>query len=110
LTLPSPVRLLEADVALTLGFTEQVTVAARGRRGNEKAVPVDIITHEQIASSSYTETAQLMESIAPSFNFPRPTIPMAPTRSGRRHCAASAPIRCSSSSTASGVIRARSCT
>ena len=67
--------LLEVDVALTLGFTEQVTVGSRvAGAETKKAVPVDIITHEQIASSSYTETAQLMESIAPSFNFPRPTI------------------------------------
>ena len=29
---------------------------------------------EQIASSGYTETAQVIQSLAPSFNFPRPTI------------------------------------
>ena len=33
-----------------------------------------MITHEQIASSGYTETAQVIQSLAPSFNFPRPTI------------------------------------
>ena len=37
-------------------------------------MPVDVITHEQIASSGYTETAQVIQSLAPSFNFPRPTI------------------------------------
>ena len=37
-------------------------------------MPVDIITHEQIASSGYAETAQVIQSLAPSFNFPRPTI------------------------------------
>ena len=40
----------------------------------EKAVPVDVISHEQIAASGYAETAQLIESLTPSFNFPRPTI------------------------------------
>ena len=37
-------------------------------------MPVDVITHDQIASSGYTETAQVIQSLAPSFNFPRPTI------------------------------------
>jgi len=64
-----------ADVVLTVGFTEQVTVGSRARGAEaEKAVPVDVITHDQIAASSYTETAQLLESLAPSLNFPRPTI------------------------------------
>jgi iron complex outermembrane receptor protein len=64
-----------ADVVLTVGFTEQVTVGSRARGAEaQKAVPVDVITHDQIAASSYTETAQLLESLAPSLNFPRPTI------------------------------------
>ena len=63
------------DVKLTLGFAEQVTVGSRAAGGAaEKAVPVDVITHEQIASSGYAETAQVIQSLAPSFNFPRPTI------------------------------------
>jgi iron complex outermembrane recepter protein len=63
------------DVNLTLGFAEQVTVGSRAAGGAaEKAVPVDVITHEQIASSGYAETAQVIQSLAPSFNFPRPTI------------------------------------
>jgi iron complex outermembrane receptor protein len=66
---------LTVDVALSLGFTEQVTVGSRAAGAEaEKAVPVDVITHDQIASSGYTETAQVIQSLAPSFNFPRPTI------------------------------------
>lgn len=66
---------LTVDVALSLGFTEQVTVGSRAvGTAAEKAVPVDVITHEQIAASGYTETAQVLQSVAPSFNFPRPTI------------------------------------
>ena len=66
---------LTVDVALDLNFSEQVTVGSRAPRAEaEKALPVDIITHEQIASTGYTETAQLIASLAPSFNFPRPTI------------------------------------
>jgi iron complex outermembrane receptor protein len=66
---------LTVDVALRLAFTEQVTVGSRASSAeSEKAVPVDIITREQIAASGYTETAQVIESLTSSFNFPRPTI------------------------------------
>jgi len=66
---------LTVDVTLRLAFTEQVTVGSRAA-GAERhgAVPVDIITREQIAASGYAETAQLIQSLTPSFNFPRPTI------------------------------------
>jgi len=64
-----------ADIALSLAFTEQVTVGSRAVGAEvEKAVPVDVITHDQIASTGFTETAQVIQSLAPSFNFPRPTI------------------------------------
>src|SRR5689334_16213430 len=63
------------DVALSLGFTEQVTVGSRAAgAAAEKAVPVDVLSNEEIVSSGYTETAQVIQSLAPSFNFPRPTI------------------------------------
>jgi iron complex outermembrane receptor protein len=64
-----------ADVALSLGFEEQITVGSRmiGAEA-QKAVPVDVITQEQLASTGYTETAQVIQALAPSFNFPRPTI------------------------------------
>jgi iron complex outermembrane recepter protein len=66
---------MTVDIALTLAFTEQVTVGSRAAgAAAEKAVPVDVITHEQIASSGYSETAQVIQSLAPSFNFPRPSI------------------------------------
>ena len=63
------------DVALSLGFEESITVGTRviGAEA-QKAVPVDVITAEQIASTGYAETAQVIQAIAPSFNFPRPTI------------------------------------
>ena len=64
-----------ADVALSLNFTEQVVVGSRAAGHEpEKAVPVDLITRDQIVASGFTETAQVIESLAPSFNFPRPTI------------------------------------
>ena len=66
---------LTVDVALTLEFGEHVTVGSRAAGAlAEKAVPVDVITRDQIASSGYSETAQIIQSLTPSFNFPRPTI------------------------------------
>src|SRR5215203_4730893 len=63
------------DVAVSLGFEEMVTVGSRTRGAEaEKSVPVDILSKEQIAASGYAETAQVIQSLAPSFNFPRPTI------------------------------------
>ena len=68
-------EMITVDVALNLEFSEQVTVGSRAAHAEaEKAVPVDVLTHDQIASSGYAETAQVIQSLAPSFNFPRPTI------------------------------------
>jgi iron complex outermembrane receptor protein len=68
----SPITL---DVALSIGFAEEITVGSRvAGPAAEKAVPVDLITSSQIAASGYSETAQVLDSISPSFNFPRPSI------------------------------------
>ena len=64
-----------ADIGLSLGFEESVTVGSRAvGAAAQKAVPVDVITQEQIASTGYSETAQIIVALAPSLNFPRPTI------------------------------------
>jgi iron complex outermembrane receptor protein len=66
---------MTADVALSLAFTDQVTVGSRASAAEaERAVPVDIISREQIAASGYAETAQVIQSLTASFNFPRPSI------------------------------------
>jgi iron complex outermembrane recepter protein len=66
---------ITADVALSLEFSDQVTVGSRAAGAlAEKAVPVDVITRDQLAASGYVETAQVIQSLAPSFNFPRPTV------------------------------------
>jgi len=66
---------LTVDVGLTLAFAEQVTVGSRTAGADaQKAVPVDVITEDEIAATGYAETAQVIQAIAPSFNFPRPTI------------------------------------
>lgn len=61
--------------AQTVTATEHITVGSRAVGAEaEKAVPVDVITQQQIAASGYAETAQVIQALAPSFNFPRPTL------------------------------------
>ena len=73
-----PVKLTGAlthDFALGLGFHEEITVGSRAAGAEaEKAVPVDILTTRQIEATGMSETMQVIQALAPSFNFPRPTI------------------------------------
>ena len=63
------------DFALALTFSEEITVGSRALGVEaEKAVPVDIITARQIEVSGASETMQVIQRLAPSFNFPRTTI------------------------------------
>jgi iron complex outermembrane recepter protein len=56
-------------------FTDTVIVGSRASGADaQKAVPVDIVTAADIASTGATETMQALEALAPTFNFPRPTI------------------------------------
>jgi iron complex outermembrane recepter protein len=63
------------DFALRVGFGQEITVGSRAVGAEqEKAVPVDVIPRQQIESSPSTEPNQIIEKVAPSFNFPRPTL------------------------------------
>jgi iron complex outermembrane receptor protein len=63
------------DFVLHVAFGQEITVGSRAIGAEEeKAVPVDVISQEQIVSAPSTETSQIIQKIAPSFNFPRPTI------------------------------------
>ena len=63
------------DFTLAVSFGQEITVGSRAIGAEqEKAVPIDVIPREQIESSPSTETNQIIQKIAPSFNFPRPTI------------------------------------
>ena len=63
------------DFSLAVAFTEAVTVGSRAPGADaEKAVPVDILTAEHIQRTGATEVMQIIQALAPSFNFPRPTI------------------------------------
>jgi len=66
---------LNQDFSLIVSFGEMITVGSRAiGAAEEKAVPVDIITPEQIESTASTETSQIIQALAPSFNFPRTSI------------------------------------
>jgi len=63
------------DFTLHVSFGQEITVGSRAIGAEaEKAVPVDVITQEQLKTAPSTETSQIIQKIAPSFNFPRPTI------------------------------------
>ena len=63
------------NFALSLTFQEEITVGSRAVGVEaEKATPVDILTSRQIETAGYTETMQVIQALAPSFNFPRTTI------------------------------------
>ncbi len=63
------------NFALALTFSEEITVGSRAVGVDaEGAVPVDIITAKQIEMTGASETMQVIQRLAPSFNFPRTTI------------------------------------
>jgi iron complex outermembrane receptor protein len=63
------------DLALALSFSEMMTVGSRViGAAAEKAVPVDILTSQQIEATGATQTMEVIQALAPSFNFPRPTV------------------------------------
>jgi iron complex outermembrane recepter protein len=63
------------DFALRVSFGQEITVGSRAINAEvEKAVPVDVIPRQQIETAPSTETNQIIEKVAPSFNFPRPSV------------------------------------
>ena len=61
------------DFGLVFGFHEEITVGSRlAGAAAEKAVPVDILTPQQIETSGASETNQIIQALTPSFNFPAP--------------------------------------
>jgi iron complex outermembrane receptor protein len=59
-----------------LALQELAVVGTRAaeRTSTEAPVPVDVLTAAEIKQSGRTETAQIIQALAPSFNFPRATI------------------------------------
>jgi iron complex outermembrane receptor protein len=70
---------LTRDFQLTrepLALQELAVIGTRAaeRTSTEAPVPVDVLTATEIKQTGRTETAQIIQSLAPSFNFPRATI------------------------------------
>jgi iron complex outermembrane receptor protein len=66
---------VQADFGLNISYFEELTVGSRAV-GIEAAtaVPVEIFSEERLDTTGASETNQILEALAPSFNFPRPTI------------------------------------
>ena len=63
------------DFSLETAFFESITVGSRAAgAAAEEAVPVDVFTSAEIETTGASETMQIIQALAPSFNFPRPTI------------------------------------
>ena len=63
------------DFTLRVSFGQEITVGSRAVNAEEeKAVPVDIIPQHMIETAASTETNQILEKVAPSVNFPRPSL------------------------------------
>jgi iron complex outermembrane receptor protein len=60
--------------ALALQELAVVGTRAAERTSTEAPVPVDVLTAVEIKQTGRTETAQIIQALAPSFNFPRATI------------------------------------
>lgn len=59
-----------------LALEELAVIGTRAteRTSTEAPVPVDVLSAAEIKQTGRTETAQIIQSLAPSFNFPRATI------------------------------------
>jgi len=67
------------DFTLSRAATALEAVTTLGTRGEQRTVldapvPIDVLPALEIRSTGRTETAQMIQALAPSFNFPRTTL------------------------------------
>jgi iron complex outermembrane receptor protein len=67
------------DFSLTRAVTTLEAVAVLGTRGEERTVisapvPIDVLSSVEIRQMGRVETAQAIQAVAPSFNFPRTSV------------------------------------
>jgi iron complex outermembrane receptor protein len=67
------------DVTLQRVATSLESVAIIGTRGDARTVisapvPIDVLSAAELTQSGRTETAQMLQAVAPSINFPRATV------------------------------------
>jgi iron complex outermembrane receptor protein len=68
-----------ANFTLQKAATSLEAVAITGTRGEERtvisaAVPIDVLSTTDIQLTGRTETSQIIQAVAPSFNFPRTSV------------------------------------
>ena len=68
-----------ADFSLTRSVATLEAVSTLGTRGEARTVidapvPIDVLSAAEIKATGRTETAQMIQAVAPSFNFPRTSI------------------------------------
>src|SRR4051812_48749741 len=57
---------LEAFVSTGSRFNDRTVI--------DSPVPIDIVSNLEIRAGGYTEANQILQALAPSFNFPRPSV------------------------------------
>ncbi|HEY6089908.1 MAG TPA: TonB-dependent receptor [Gemmatimonadaceae bacterium] len=67
------------DYSLEKGLTQLDPAVIVGTRAAQRTVlnspvPVDVLTPKEIQQTGLVETSQIIQMLAPSFNFPRPTV------------------------------------
>jgi iron complex outermembrane receptor protein len=72
-------NVLNRDFQLTRAVTTLEAVAVLGTRGEERTVisapvPIDVLSSVEIRQMGRVETAQAIQAVAPSFNFPRTSV------------------------------------
>jgi len=75
----TPGATITKDFTLGKAVTALEAVTTLGTRGQERTVfdapvPIDVLPALEIRSTGRTETAQMIQALAPSFNFPRTTL------------------------------------
>lgn len=72
-----PVMAQESETAVEEEIGQPIVVTGSRRADRtvgESAVPIDLITADQLNNSGFTETARLLRDLVPSLNFPQPSI------------------------------------
>src|SRR6185369_16817431 len=63
-----------ADEVITLEKFVSTGTRFNNRTVTESPVPIDVISRNEITSGGYTETAQILQTLVTSFNYPRPSL------------------------------------
>jgi iron complex outermembrane receptor protein len=70
----TPAATKPADEVVKLEAFVSTGTRFNNRTVTESPVPIDIVTRNEITAGGYTETAQILQTLVPSFNYPRPSL------------------------------------